>query len=63
MTTKVYSKEYDKTKMIVINIYGDLANSLLFCLHQDTKSDSWEMEIGLSGTIWTYKNTKGSMGK
>ena len=48
---------------MIIHIYGTLAIFLLFCTHQDNESESREMEIGVSGPIFTYLNIKGSMGQ
>ena len=49
--------------MLILHIYGARAIFLLFCNHQDTESESREMEIGVAGLIFTNKNDiKGSMG-
>ena len=47
----------------ILHIYGVRAISLLFCNHQDTESEKWEMEIGVAGPIFTHKKSKGSMGQ
>ena len=43
---------------VVLHIDGDLAIFLLFCYHQDTESESQEMEIGVSGPIISQKKHK-----
>ena len=47
--------------MSILHIYGTIAIYLLFCDHQDTKSESLEIENGIAGPIFTYKNIKGVM--
>ena len=43
-------------KMVaILHIYGAIAILLLFCDHQDTESESCKMEIGVAGTISTWK--------
>ena len=49
--------------MVIIHIYGALVILLLLRDHQDTEYESFEMEIGIAGPIFTYKNIKGSMGQ
>ena len=50
--------------MVTIHIYGARAIFLLFCVHQDTGSESCEIEMRISQPIFTHKkNTKGSMGQ
>ena len=44
-------------------IYGARASFILFCDHQDTESESQEIEIGVAGPIFTQKNIKGPMGQ
>ena len=36
---------------VIIHMYWALAISLLFCNHQDTESESREMEIGVARQI------------
>ena len=50
-----------KKIVAIIHIYGARFIFLLFCDHQDTESDYWEMEISVYGKIFTHKNTKRSM--
>ena len=49
-----------RVKNIVTNlhIYGPREVLLLFCNNQDTKSESREMEIGVTGLILTKKISK-----
>ena len=49
--------------MIILHIYGPKANFLLFCDHQDTESESREIEIVVLGLIFPQKNIKGPMGQ
>ena len=42
-------------------IYGARASFILFWDHQDTESESQEIEIGVAGPISTQKNIKGPM--
>ena len=44
--------------MIILHIYGAKANFLLFCDHQDTESESREIEIVVIGLIFTQKISK-----
>ena len=46
--------------MVFTHIYGALATLLPFCDHQDTESESWEMEIGVTGPILIQKLPQGS---
>ena len=50
-----------KTFVVKLHIYGAIAIFLLVFNHQDTESESWEMGIGVSGSIFTHKNIKGFM--
>ena len=47
--------------MVIIHIYGARAIFLLFFDNQDTRSESPDVENGVSGWIFTHKNIKGSM--
>ena len=47
--------------MVVLHIYGDRAIFLLFYYHQDTESESCEIEMSISQPIFTHNNIKGSM--
>ena len=49
--------------MAFLHIYGSRVIFLLFCDHQDTESESREIEISLAGPIFTHNGIKGSMGK
>ena len=49
--------------VVNIHIDGDRAIFLLFCNHQHTESESWEMKIGLAGPIIKIITIKGSMGQ
>ena len=44
-------------------IYGARASFILFCDHQDTESESQEIEIGVAGPIFTQKKIKRTIGK
>ena len=46
---------------VILHIYGARVIFLLFCNHKENESESQEMEIGVAGPIFTYKNTKGYM--
>ena len=48
-----------KTTVVIFHIYGNIVIFLLFCDHQDTKSEPRGMEIGLAGKIFTKKKSKG----
>ena len=43
-----YSTIWEKNIVAIIRSYGARAISLLFCVCQDTESDSCEIEIGIS---------------
>ena len=47
--------------MAIIHIYRARDIFLLFYDNHDTESESCEIEIGVSGPIFTHKNIKGSM--
>ena len=49
--------------MVIIHIYGARSFSLLFCDHQDTESESCEMEMSIPQPIFTHKIIKGYMGQ
>ena len=49
--------------MVIIHIYGALVILLLLRDHQDTEYESFEMEIGIAGPIFTSKNIKCLMGQ
>ena len=42
--------------MAILHIYGARAVFLIFCVHQDTESDSCEIEMSTSQPIFTHKN-------
>ena len=44
--------------MLIHHIYGGLAIFLIFCDHQDTASESQEMEICVGGPLLTQKISK-----
>ena len=44
-------------------IYGARASFILFCDHQDTESESQEIEIGVAGPIFTQKKYQRYYGK
>ena len=59
-----YSTRWGNNIMVVLPVCGDLAIFLLFFNHQDTESESWEIEIGVSGPILTQKKSNNvSMGQ
>ena len=58
-----YSTRWVKIIVVVIHIYGGRAIFQLFCDNQDTESNSCEMEIGVSGPIFTHKNIKVLIGQ
>ena len=60
-TSHTYSKGWVDFVLVILHFFGDLAIFLLFCNHQNTKSESRDMEIGVSGPIFTHKNIKGSL--
>ena len=50
--------------LVVLHIYRDIANSLLFCDLQDTVSESCKIEMSIYQPIFTHKNDiKGKMGR
>ena len=53
-----YPTRWKKKIVAIIHIYGTLAIFLLFCNLQYTGSESWEIEIGVSGPILTQKIMK-----
>ena len=57
-----YYTRWVKTIVGVLHIYEALAIFLLFCNHHHTESESREMEIGVSGPVFTHKYIKASMG-
>ena len=57
-----YSTKWMKNIMVIVQIYGARSVFLLFCDHQDTESESHEMEYGVALPIFTQKNIKGSIG-
>ena len=54
---------WEREVVVILNIYGAKANFLLFCDHQDTESESREIEIVVLGLIFPQKNIKGPMGQ
>ena len=56
-----YSTRWVTTFLVFLHIYGDRVLFLVFCDYQDTESESCEIEIGVTGPIFTKKNTKGSL--
>ena len=44
-----YSTGWKKNIVVVLHIYGARPMSLIFFYHQDTESESCEMEIGVAG--------------
>ena len=58
-----YSTRWEGNIVVILHIYGALAMFLLFYDHQETESESREMEIGVAGPIFTHKNIKGSTGQ
>ena len=57
-----YSSIWEKNIVEVLHIYGSISVLLLFCDHQDTKSESCEIEMSISQPIFTHKNIKGFSG-
>ena len=53
----VYSIKGVKNIEVIIHIYGALAILILFWDHQDTESESWDIKIGVAGTLLTQKKT------
>ena len=52
-----------KTFVSILHIYGALAIFQLLFNHQDTESEAWWLENGVSGPIFTHENIKISMGQ
>ena len=50
-----YSTWSEKTIAVFLHIYVIRANLLLFCDHQDTESESFEIETSIFQTISTHK--------
>ena len=42
--------------VLILHIHGAIAIFILFCYHQDTKYESFEIKINISQPILTYKN-------
>ena len=51
-----YYKKWEQNIVSIIHIYGARAIFLLFCDHQDTESESREVEMRISQPIFTHKN-------
>ena len=51
----IHTLQDERKIVVVLHIYGVLAISLLFCVHQDTELEYLEMEIGVSQSIFTQK--------
>ena len=51
-----YSTGLEQHIVVIFHISGARAIFLLFCDHQDTESESCEMEISISEPIFTHKN-------
>ena len=58
-----YSTKWVKNIVVIIHIYGATAILLLFCYHQDTEPESWEMDTGVSVTMFTPPKNICSMWK
>ena len=43
-----------KNNVIIIHVYGARYMFPLFCDHQGTESESWEIETGVTGPIFTH---------
>ena len=54
----LYSTRWEQDIVIILNIYGDTSISLLFCHHQDTEYDSYEIEMIISLPLFTHKKPK-----
>ena len=52
----LYYTRQDKNILVVLHIYEDSAIILLFFDHQDTESESCEIEMSISQPILTHKN-------
>ena len=52
-----------KIYSVLLYIYEALAIFPLFCDHQDTESESWDMDIGVAEPISIQKHIKVSMGQ
>ena len=44
-----------KNVVVIIHIYGDFSIILIFCYHQDTESESCDIELGVAGPILKQK--------
>ena len=58
-----YPTIWVKNIVAIMHISVARAICILFVDHQDTESESREIEIGVAGPIFTEKNIKGSMGQ
>ena len=54
----IYSTRLLGNIVLVLRINWALAIIIIFFDHQDTESESWETEIGVSGPIFTHKNQR-----
>ena len=50
-----YSTWWEQKIVEILHIYGGRAISLLFCDHQDTQSESCEIEMNISQPIFAHK--------
>ena len=57
-----YSPRWEGLILLILDVLGYRSTLLLFCVHQETESDKWEMQISVPHTISTQKIT-GSMGQ
>ena len=53
-----YSTTWEKIIVVIINIYGARDIFLIFCVHQDTKSEYREMDISIAWPIYAHKKNQ-----
>ena len=58
-----YSTIWEENIMVFLHIYRARTIFLLCCDHQDTESESREIEISIYQPIFNHKYTKGYMGQ
>ena len=59
----LYPTIWEQNVVAILHIYRARAISLLFCDHQDTKSESQDKEIDVPRPIFTHNNIKISNGQ
>ena len=56
-----YSTRWEKNNVAIIHIYGAWEIIQIFCDHQDTKSKSYDIEMGKSQPELTHKKISNAL--